>query len=282
MRMEKRALGISLAFASCLFSGLIPVATKFMSFSIAPFELTFLLNLLQLPFIIVLLKFERSSIPNLGKHWGSLLGLSALGLAGIALVNVGYSIGLATEGGFLSRAEPIFTALFAWLLLRERLGKWQWVGLGVGLVSAYAFSNSGPFGFSLSSTLFLSAAVVWGLSNIFARRLSGRLSAGVLNLARCSFATVILLPFTWRALLDLASVENGVILAFLYLGSNYLLYAAMRYVKAAEAASFLLVAPVITAVVSAAVLSETMGLAQIASGAVLIASIGLVAVAKGE
>ncbi len=65
-----------------------------------------------------------------------LLRLVAIGLVGISVYHIGVTFGEVTvssgTAGMLIGSSPIFTAIIAVLVLKERLGIYGWIGLGIG------------------------------------------------------------------------------------------------------------------------------------------------------
>jgi len=70
-----------------------------------------------------------------------------LGIFGLALTYGIFYGGLrrtsATESTLLVSAEPVFIALMARVMLRERLTADQWLGLGIGFIGVYVLVNRG-------------------------------------------------------------------------------------------------------------------------------------------
>jgi drug/metabolite transporter (DMT)-like permease len=97
--------------------------------------------------------------------------------------------GIAHAGAGLSavlaNTDPLFVAVLATLLLGERLGPVQWVGLGVGLLGAACVVWEGPLwpaDLSGDALVVVAGALAWSIGTVVASR-SVRASADPLALA---------------------------------------------------------------------------------------------------
>src|SRR5688572_16780091 len=103
--------------------------------SIPPWEMAFFRFLLAL---IMLLPFGYSSLKKdwyeLKRSWHLLLIYSILGIAipgGFAYISLRETS--AINGAFIFASTPIFTLIFAWVLLKEKLNLIQTLGLFITL-----------------------------------------------------------------------------------------------------------------------------------------------------
>lgn len=97
--------------------------------------------------------------------------------------------GIAHAGAGLSavlaNTDPLFVALLATVLLGERLGPVQWVGLGIGLLGAGCVVWEGPLwpaDLSGDALVVVAGALAWSIGTVVASR-SVRASADPLALA---------------------------------------------------------------------------------------------------
>ncbi|WP_354005853.1 DMT family transporter [Fictibacillus terranigra] len=95
-----------------------------------------------------------------------LFRLLLLGWVGISIYHIGVTFGEQTisagTAGMLIGAAPVFTALIAVFVLKERLGRFGWIGLGIGLagVVLITLGTAGPsLTISRGALLVLMAAV---------------------------------------------------------------------------------------------------------------------------
>jgi len=99
-----------------------------------------------------------------------------LGLLGITgyhlLLNVGELTVTAGSASMLIASAPIFTALFAYLLLGERFRAMGWVGVGLSFtgVALIAFGEGGGVHLEAGALLILLAAVLTSLYSVLQKR----------------------------------------------------------------------------------------------------------------
>lgn len=123
--------------------------------------------------------FNRKQFKKPTKN--DLLKIIILGWVGISVYHIGVTFGIQTipagTAGMLIGAAPIFTAVIAMLVLKERLTVLGWVGLGVGFagIVLIAVGSSGS-SFSLASgALFvLGAAIATSIFFVFQKPLLTR------------------------------------------------------------------------------------------------------------
>ncbi len=137
-------------FASLMFA-FMGVFAKLLSQSMPSLEVVFFRNLFGVALIAATL------IKNPMKHVGGrpflLLFRGTMGF--LALLAFFYNIAHIPLGDAMtySKTSPIFTALFAWLFLRERMGGIGWAALFIGFVGIVFIAK--PTGFMLDKTAWL-------------------------------------------------------------------------------------------------------------------------------
>lgn len=132
------------------------------------------------PLLMGALRFTAAAVPAVllvrrppvPARWLVLVGVP-LGVGQFGLLFIGMRMGMpAGLASVILQVQAIFTALFAALLLRERLGVRQVAGMvaafgGVALIGLAQSEGGGPAGAFL---VCLAAAASWGLANIAMRR----------------------------------------------------------------------------------------------------------------
>ncbi|MBS4212978.1 DMT family transporter [Neobacillus rhizophilus] len=104
---------------------------------------------------------------------GDILKIAILGFVGISIYHIGVAFGEKTVNAgvaaMLISSTPIFTALIALFVLRERLGLFGWIGLGLGFlgIGIIALETAGS-SFHISSGVFLLLIASLGTSVMFA------------------------------------------------------------------------------------------------------------------
>jgi drug/metabolite transporter (DMT)-like permease len=134
------------------------------------------------PLLMAALRFTAAAVPAVfvvrrppvAARWLVLVGVP-LGVGQFGLLFIGMSMGMpAGLASVVLQVQAIFTALFAGLLLRERLGVRQIAGMvvafcGVALLGVAQAEGGSPVGAFLVCLL---AAASWGLANVAMRRMN--------------------------------------------------------------------------------------------------------------
>jgi O-acetylserine/cysteine efflux transporter len=249
------------------------------------------------PMLLGALRFAAASLPfllfvrppplpwHLVAGYGLVQGLGQFGFLFLGL-QLGMTAGMASV---VMQTQAFFTLLLAVPLLGERVRANQWLGLGValaGLLMIASAHGEGPGQMTLAGfVLTLSAAAMWALSNIVARRAS--------QIARYEpFPFVVwssvfpILPFAWIALAtdgpasvqrQLAGMGPGAWFAVLYLalGATLLAYSLWTRLLQRHAATrvtpFSLLVPVVGLWAAWVAYGEApLGLQWVGTGAVLV------------
>ncbi len=137
-------------------------------------------------------------------QWAAVVGIAWGGsAAGTVLFTEAIRIGNPTTAVLLQKIQPVFAALLARALLRERLGSRFWVCLLLALGAGYLVSfgdELDPFaspGSLAPAMLALGAAAVWGSSTVLGRFALRELSFPSLTALRVFGATLALAALTW-------------------------------------------------------------------------------------
>ena len=173
------------------------------------------------------------------------------GALGIAAYNIALNQGELTvsagAASFIVNIAPIFTALFATLVLGERVGRWGWTGMaislaGVGLIAG-AEAGESPLGWGAG--LVLIAAALQALYFVLMKPLIGRYGP----LQATSYAVwagaAVLLPWLPAGVIEARNAPADALMAALYL-------AAFPAAPAARAAAWLYLVPPVATVIAIA------------------------------
>ncbi|MCF3106368.1 EamA family transporter [Streptomyces roseoverticillatus] len=109
--------------------------------------------------------------PQVGWRWIVAVGL-VLGVGKFGLLFTGMHLGMpAGLSSLVLQAQAVFTALFATAVLGERLGRTRLLGMGTAVAGiAVAAVDEGTSGPVLGFALVVTAAALWGVSNIVTRK----------------------------------------------------------------------------------------------------------------
>lgn len=222
-----------------------------------------------------------------------LLPLFLLGFVGLVVYHLGLNYGeqyiSPSAASLIIATIPVFTILFATILLKERITKKIAVGILLSLSGVVIISLTGTTGnpFEVS---YLSAAVavlisafVGAFYTIFGKKLLQRFSALSLTVYAFLFGSLGLLPFLSSSLItEVAGMTwKGwgavLFLAFLPTVVGYVLwYVALEVKTASEISMFLYFIPVLSTVISYFLFHDAITLLFVAGAALVI--LGLVIV----
>jgi O-acetylserine/cysteine efflux transporter len=221
--------------------------------------------------------------PQVPWRWIVATGL-VLGVVKFTLLFAGMAAGMpAGLSSLVLQSQPIFTVLFAALLLRERPRRTQVIGLlvalaGIAVVAAGMTAGLGAF------LLIIGAAAAWGLSNIVTRKAAppDTLRFMVWVSAVASGPLILLSLLIDGASADIAAlraVDGPAVLAVLYVAllSTLAGFAAwgflLRRYGAATVAPFSMLVPFFGLASAALVLGEQIALAGVLGGALVVGGI---------
>jgi drug/metabolite transporter (DMT)-like permease len=212
------------------------------------------------------------------KQWGAVLGIA---WGGSALATVCFTeairLGNPTVAVFLQKLQPLFAALLAALLLRERLRGRFWICLVLALAGAYlvSFGDRLETGELVSARataalLALAAAALWGASTVFGRFALDKLSFLALTALRIICALPLLgvlaaaQPAPFVAQLDARQATSLLLMALVPgLLALIVYYRGLRHTRASLAALAELSFPATAAALNWAFLGAHLAAAQI-------------------
>ena len=148
-------------------------------------------------------------------------------------------------------------------------------------IGAYIFGTSLSYSFETGSLFFLGSAFLWGANDVIVKNKIKHFSPFFLAFGRNFFSLIILFPISVRYIpenLQKFSIEDSFYFLFYGLivaGTILLLYIAFRYIRTAEATSYLLLSPIITALGAFFIFGERLNTIQLIGGAVILVGLYL-------
>lgn len=271
---------LSLALLSAVLFGASAPASKVLLGSLEPFQLAGLLYLGAAAGMapVVAMQRRRGALPRLDRRNGSRLAGAVLfgGVLGPVFLLMALRLTLAGSVSLLLNLEMVATAVLGVLVFHEHLGRAGWLGVA-GTVAAGALVAAGGGWPGLQAALLVAAACLcWGFDNHLTALIDGitpaqstlvkGIVAGTTNLA-IGLASD---PMVAGA----GAIASALVVGALSYGASIALYIASAHqLGATRAQAIFASAPFLGAVLSFALLRESVGLGHVAAGLLFVVSV---------
>jgi drug/metabolite transporter (DMT)-like permease len=280
------------ALLAIVFWGVSFVATKAVVAEISPATLIFCRAGLGTLLLLSIVALRRQPLWPLRD---ALAPLAAMGFVGVAFHQLlqAYALTLtsAVNTGWLIGLIPLWSAILAAVLLKERFGARKVTGLLIGFFGAVLVVTRGDLGVRLLSApatrgdlLVLASTLNWAFYTVLGhptiRRLGPtRATAGALLLGWLMLSPVFVAQKGWRDVARLTPVGWGAVL-FLGIacsGLGYLFwYGALERVEASRVATLLYLEPLVTVAAAVLLLGEQIGMTTVLGGFLVLGGVTLV------
>lgn len=250
-------------FITILLFSTVEVATKTIAFNINPIYLAFLRYIIS---GIIIFMIGIKEIRNKSINFKDTAGIVLTGIIGITI-----SIGMfhtsllyveAAKGAVIFSLNPVFSALFAYLLLKERLTKGTVVGMVIGFIGVYIVSfgfETVRFNSAKGPVLMILSAIFFGCYIVLSKKyikIYGKFFAtGIIF----TTGAVCYLPFIKSYKVENISYTFSVVLylALFATGVAYICYFyGLSHVSVAAGSSMFYLKPVIATVLAVFYLKE--------------------------
>lgn len=236
MNNRKTHITYILLIFTTIIWGIQPLCIKWLTAAWSPVTIT-AMRYYIIGTVLIYLAWQRNEniLPPAG-CWPGILGM---GIMGIGFNNVmqftGLQLSSVTNCTLIAAASPAITALFASILIRERLNIKAWMGIAMSFTGALIVISRGSlevvtgFDFNIGDLLFFTAQVAWTTYSIIAlsmlRQMSAALTTGWAGLSGALIVTIygiitgelVLKPLTLPLLASfLYTVIFGGIMAMLF------------------------------------------------------------------
>ncbi len=279
-------LYVKLSLMALFWSGIFP-AIHIVLKSMGLFTSVFLRFFAAAVLLLALLWWRERRLPRLSPR--ELVLVVGLGLLGITLYNSLFTTGLglveASRAALIVPTNPAFTALFAALLLKERLSRTRAFGVALcvaGALWVLAKGDPGSFarlGLSLGEILLVLCVFIWSAYTLLGRVALSTLSplaltayvmaAGSLPLAAPAWMEHgSLADVTWQGWMAFAYlVVFGTVIAFLWF------YEGVKALGAARASQFINLVPPLAVTESVLILGEPLTAPLFVGAALVVAGL---------
>jgi len=194
----------------------------------------------------------------------------------------------ALPAGYLATINgtvPLWTAIFAAPMLRERLGAGRIVGFALGIAGVTLIVNLGPVALDartlLAALVAVAGAALWAVAGVMIKQRTGRLPPMSLAAGSIVFAALVMTPFwaqvpapaTWTP----QAAAGLVALGALCTGLAYLpFFTLVRDIGPSRTLTVALAVPVLGILWGWLLLDEAVTLPMLAGAALVVAALALV------
>ena len=204
------------------------------------------------------------------------------GAVGFALYTILYYLGFAlvtaATGNVVLASAPIFSALIARVLFKERIRPLGWVFTGVSFAGILILVLwNGVLLINLGVVWLLIAAVFFSAYNLMQRRLTQRYTALQSSAFSVIASAILMSPFLPSIIRDFVAAPPGAIMVLFYLGVLSSGIAFLLWSKAfslakrtADVANFLYLPPFISAILAFAIYRETPDWGTVIGGIIIL------------
>jgi len=281
----RRVLYVKLVLMAVFWSGVFP-AVNIVLKSMGLFTSVFLRFALAAIILLLLLRWRERRLPRLSPR--EFVMVLVLGVLGISVYNCLFSYGLtlveASRAALIVPTNPAITALFAAILLKERLGAVRAAGVALSVLGALwvlargDFQTLSRFEFGVGEAVLVACIFMWSGYTLLGRVALSTLPPLALTAYVMAFGAATLAIFAWLEHSSLAGVtwQGWAALGYLVVFGTVLpflwFYEGVKALGAARASQFINLVPPLAVLEAVLLLDETVtpgllaGMALVAAG----------------
>jgi drug/metabolite transporter (DMT)-like permease len=274
--------GVIAALAAAALFGAGAPAAKLLLGSTSPWLLAGLLYLGSGLGLALATQFRRTESVSLARGEVKWLAIAVAtgGVIGPVLLMAGLSRMPASAASLLLNAEAVLTALLAWFVFHENFDRRIAFGMVLIVIGALVLSWPGEIGFvsALPALAVLGACFAWAIDNNLTRKIAltdatfiamvKGLAAGLVNVA---IAWILGATFP-----SFQVVIAACVVGFFSFGASLVLFVvALRHLGAARTGAYFSIAPFAGALISFALLGETVTATFVVAGLLMAAGVWL-------
>ena len=217
--------------------------------------------------------------------WRDWPGIAVTGLFGITYYNLALNYGQvvvpSATASFLIASAPVWLALLASFVFRERLQVWGWIGIGISMagVAVIALGNAGQLSFAPRALVVLSAAFATSIYSLGQKKYVAKYGALSCTAYAIWAGTLFLLPFGGGLFSEIGAAPFSATAAVIYIGLapgavGYVTWSyVLGQVPAARAGSFLYLVPALALLVAWVWLGEVPSAISLLGGVLVLAGV---------
>ncbi|MGK7893244.1 MAG: DMT family transporter [Xenococcus sp. (in: cyanobacteria)] len=199
------------------------------------------------------------------QQWILLASVGLISIMSLVLWAISLEYTTVAKSMLLNNLTPIFTSLGAWLLFGQRFDKRFLVGMAIALIGAIALGLedlNGAEGSLFGDFLALLSAVFLGSYFLMVEQLRNRFSATTILLWRCAIGSLLLIPVVLFTREQMFPTTNLAILGVIGLGiisegfGQRLLADTMDKLSSSFVSLFLLLEPIVSAILAWIIFTE--------------------------
>jgi len=297
--MKKEILGTILAILTAVVSGFSIIANKTFIVDMDPMLFTSIRSLIiGIAFFIissVQCKFNYKKFKNV--PWKYLIFIGLIGGAfAFLFFFTGLKLTTGSRAAFLHKTLPIYIIILAFIFLKEKINKkhiFALILMFVGLILIFSSQIdptilwSNP---SLGDFLVILATVFWAIESVIAKHVMKKGESNfVVSFGRMFFGAIFLFGiilflgnldlFLYLTTRQIISIIVSTVLLFDYV---FLWYYSIKLINVSKAASFLLLAPIISLILGVVIFEEPAPYIQIIGSALILVGAYIVSKIRSE
>jgi drug/metabolite transporter (DMT)-like permease len=192
--------------------------------------------------------------------------------------NLGFALVTAATGNVVLAATPIFSALIARVLFKERIRPLGWVFTGVSFVGILILVLwNGVLSINNGVLFLIAGAILISIYNLIQRRLTQRYTAIQSSAYSVIAGAILMTPLLPAVVGDFISAAPGAIIVIVYLGACGTGLAFLFWSKAfslakrtADVANFMYITPFISTIIAFAIFNELPDWGTVIGGVVIL------------
>ncbi|TCM60033.1 drug/metabolite transporter (DMT)-like permease [Acinetobacter calcoaceticus] len=217
--------------------------------------------------------------------WRDIPLLASLGFFAVSLhhicLNLGQMSVSAGAASVLAQSTPIFSAVIAYILLKESISPWRWMCILLGMFGAgiVVVGDQGLDATDLNGVLILVAAGSWGIYFVLQKKYSHHYSALSMCCYTIWFGTLFLLFYAKGITTAWSGSNLKINIAVLILGifPSAVAYLAwiyvLKYIEVSRASTMLYLIPPTAMGMAAVILQEKTSVMVLLGGSVVLISV---------